>query len=371
MRSAGTRLKFVCRFAYGDALPSENGSVRDIPVFGSNGIYATTSNANTRTPAIIVGRKGSYGKVNWSALPCFASDTTFFVDNAQTPHNLRWLFWVLQTLGLDVGSNEAAVPGLNRETVYEKRILVPHKEQQHRIANYLDTETAQIDTLVAEKEKMLALLEEKRGAFISRAVTSGLNPEVSFKPSSIPWLRKIPEHWEERKLKYVAHLKSGNFITSQSIAESGDYPVFGGNGIRGYTSSFTHVGDHVLIGRQGALCGNIHYASGKFWASEHAVVARILGEEEVHWLGEILRVMNLNQYSESAAQPGISVEVIGNLKIPVPPISEQRAIVAHLSTKKKETAGMEQALHKSISLLKERRGALISAAVTGQIELEA
>ncbi|MBK8577737.1 MAG: hypothetical protein IPN78_05400 [Candidatus Accumulibacter sp.] len=97
----------------------------DVPVFGSNGQYATTSARNTDVPAIVVGRKGSYGKVNWAPDGCFASDTTFFVDERLTTTNLRWLYWSLQTLGLDEGSQEAAVPGLNRESVYEERICLP------------------------------------------------------------------------------------------------------------------------------------------------------------------------------------------------------------------------------------------------------
>jgi type I restriction enzyme, S subunit len=114
-------------------------------------------------------------------------------------------------------------------------------------------------------------------------------------------MSSIPSHWGKMKLKYVASLKSGDTITSDSITESGEYPVFGGNGIRGYTSAYTHCGKYVLIGRQGALCGNINYASGRFWASEHAVVVDIKSEDEVVWLGEILRSMDLNQYSQSVA----------------------------------------------------------------------
>jgi type I restriction enzyme, S subunit len=86
----------------------------------------------------------------------------------------------------------------------------------------------------------------------------------------------IPPHWHWMKLKHVASLKSGDSITSDSINEVGDYPVFGGNGIRGYTSAYAHSGKYVLIGRQGALCGNINYAFGDFWASEHAPIPNAL-----------------------------------------------------------------------------------------------
>ena len=152
------------------------------------------------------------------------------------------------------------------------------------------------------------------------------------------WLDALPRHWERKKLKYVASLESGEAITTDDIAESGKYAVFGGNGLRGYTSAYTHCGRHVLIGRQGALCGNINYSTGRFWASEHAVVAATKAEADVTWLGELLRSMNLNQYSQSAAQPGLAVDVIANLEIPVPPYSEQRAIADYLD---RETARLD------------------------------
>jgi type I restriction enzyme, S subunit len=178
------------------------------------------------------------------------------------------------------------------------------------------------------------------------------------------WMSSIPPHWSKKKLKYVASLKSGDSITSDSITESGEYPVFGGNGIRGYTAAYTHSGKYVLIGRQGALCGNINYASGCFWASEHAVVVDIKGEDEVVWLGELLRSMDLNQYSQSAAQPGIAVDVIANLEIPVPPLIEQRAIADYLDRETARLDGLVAAKERVLGLLAEKRRALITRAVT-------
>jgi len=93
------------------------------------------------------------------------------------------------------------------------------------------------------------------------------------KDSGIPWLGEIPAHWNIQLLKRVASLKSGESINYERIDAEGDYPVYGGNGLRGYAHTFTHEGRYILIGRQGALCGNINYAEGAFFASEHAVVA--------------------------------------------------------------------------------------------------
>ncbi len=186
----------------------------------------------------------------------------------------------------------------------------------------------------------------------------------SYKDSGVEWLGEVPEYWEVCALKRIAMLKSGDTINSDSIEEIGDFPVFGGNGLRGYTTSSTHEGIYALIGRQGALCGNINYAQGKFWASEHAVVVSPLNSVETYWLGELLRAMNLNQYSTSAAQPGLSVEIICNLLVPLPPLDEQSSIATFLS---RETAKIDALIteqQRLIELLKEKRQAVISHAVT-------
>ena len=175
---------------------------------------------------------------------------------------------------------------------------------------------------------------------------------------------RYPAHWTNLKLKYVASLRSGEGITSGDISDIGEYPVYGGNGVRGYTSSHTHDGTYPLIGRQGALCGNINYASGKFWASEHAIVVNVHDGHVVRWLGEVLRSMNLNQYSQSAAQPGISVEVIENLLIPVPPEPEQGAIANYLDRETARIDGLIAEKERMLALLEEKRAALISRVVT-------
>lgn len=140
----------------------------------------------------------------------------------------------------------------------------------------------------------------------------------------------IDTAWTKVRLKRIVALRAGEGIPADQITLEGDYPVYGGNGIRGYTSAFTHTGEHVLIGRQGALCGNVNRASGRFWASEHAVVGTPAVDVDVRWLAGLLESMNLNRYSQSAAQPGLSVDLIANLSVCVPSSAEQRAIGDYL-----------------------------------------
>jgi type I restriction enzyme S subunit len=144
----------------------------------------------------------------------------------------------------------------------------------------------------------------------------------SYKDSGVEWLGEIPGDWEIKRIKDVSNLKSGDTITSEQFVKEG-YPVYGGNGFRGFFKNYNLNGYYILIGRQGALCGNINYAKDKIWASEHAVVVYHSEDIDTFWYGELLRIMNLNQYSLSAAQPGLSVEKISQLKMPFPPYKLQ------------------------------------------------
>ncbi len=189
------------------------------------------------------------------------------------------------------------------------------------------------------------------------------HPYRTYKPSGINWLGDVPAHWDVRRLKTICGMKSGENITAESIEPSGEYPVYGGNGIRGYALAYTHKGDFVLIGRQGALCGNIHIARRKFWASEHAVIATLDVPNRVEWFAAVLETMNLNQYSISAAQPGLAVERILNLSLPVPPLAEQATIVRYLDDADERIQRAISAKERLIELLTEQRQVVIYRAV--------
>ncbi|MBQ0741692.1 MAG: restriction endonuclease subunit S [Pseudomonas sp.] len=186
----------------------------------------------------------------------------------------------------------------------------------------------------------------------------------AYKDSGVEWAGELPVEWQVLKLKRAARLQSGEFITAEAIEEDAQYPVYGGNGLRGYTVAYTHDGEFALIGRQGALCGNINYAEGKFWASEHAVVVYPEKGIVTRWLGELLRSMNLGQYSVSAAQPGLSVERIADLLIPMPSPAEQAQIARFLDHETARIDALIDEQQRLIELLKEKRQAVISHAVT-------
>lgn len=184
-----------------------------------------------------------------------------------------------------------------------------------------------------------------------------------YKSSGIDWLGDIPNDWEVKRVKDLADYQSGYYIDAMEFDNDAKYPVYGGNGIRGNCNKYNHFGDYILIGRQGALCGNINYAKDYFWATEHAVVVYKKKNININWLGELLRIMNLNQYALSAAQPGLSVDKIKRLELPFVPFEMQNKIADFINTK-------TQAIDKKINLLiqkanyyKEYRKSLINETV--------
>ena len=250
----------------------------------------------------------------------------------------------------------------------ELYLPVPSKEEQDAIVSYIDLQSTKIDEAIAQQQKMIDLLNERKQIIINNAVTKGLNPDAPMKDSGVDWIGEIPEHWEVRKLKHIAKLKSGDTISSDSFTEDG-FPVYGGNGFRGYTNRFTNDGEYVLIGRQGALCGNVNYATGKFFASEHAVVVYPYDHENVAWLGEVIRASNLNQYSQSAAQPGLAVSVIENIAYPYPPEKERTAIAEYLAQQMNAINAALHNIERQISLLQERKQIIINDVVTGKVKV--
>ncbi|MBR5782500.1 MAG: restriction endonuclease subunit S [Bacteroidales bacterium] len=251
-------------------------------------------------------------------------------------------------------------------------IPIPHIAEtiRNNIANFLDKKCSEIDEMVVLQEKIIEELKAYKQSVITEAVTKGLNPDVPMKDSGIEWIDSIPNHWVVRKMKSIIDLKSGSNLTSEQISDKDEgYPVYGGNGLRGTFVDYSNEGDYVLVGRQGALCGNINYASGKFWVTEHALVCYPKENIVLKWLGESLRTMNLNQYSISAAQPGLSAERIKNLYMVVPPLSEQQEIADYLDKKCSEIDSLISIKQSKIESLKEYKKSIIYEYVTGKKEV--
>jgi type I restriction enzyme S subunit len=304
---------------------------------------------------------------------------------------LRWVYWLLQTLHLDEGTDEAAVPGLNRETAYSREVLVPPLPQQRAIADYLDRETGQLDALVAAKERLSTLLAEKRRALITRSVTRGLDLEVSTRDSGLPWLGEVPAHWGIIKLKHIAaiyyglsqpppYVLSGIPFLRATNVERGQLGRDGLVFVNEVDLPDSRVvrlraGDIIVV-RSGAYTGDSALVTEE-WSGAVAgydMVARVQPPAmpefvALAFLCEYVLEAQINPLRLRAAQPHLNAEELGDISIALPPVDEQNSIVAHIVAETARLDALAAATERSIKLLGERRAALIAAAVMGQIKV--
>ena len=188
-------------------------------------------------------------------------------------------------------------------------------------------------------------------------------------------LFEIPESWEWVRIKAILSLQAGKNVTSADIHSEQNgvfkYPCYGGNGLRGYVKNYNNEGSYPLIGRQGALCGNVNMAHGQFWATEHAVVTDGWGMTDVKWQYFFLIALNLNRYATATAQPGLAVSNIIEVPIPLPPLAEQKRIVAkieELLPKVEEYGKAQDALNKLNEELPERlKKSILQEAIEGRL----
>ena len=192
-------------------------------------------------------------------------------------------------------------------------------------------------------------------------------PEIPVQEQPYP----LPEGWKWVRLGDVLYLQAGKNINARNIQPKKSiefpYPCFGGNGIRGYVKIHNYDGYYPLIGRQGALCGNVHFVSGKFYATEHAVLVSEKIPLNIVFSFYCLRNMNLNQYATATAQPGLAVSKLNELPFPLPPREEQERIVGHIESlfaRLDEARQKAKAVRDSVTL---RRAAILHKAFTGEL----
>jgi len=297
----------------------------------------------------------------------------------------------------DVLCNKATIAHFTGEKFAELRIPIPRPHEQQAIATFLDRETSRIDELIAKKERQIELLQEKRSALISHAVTKGLDPNLKMKDSGVEWLGEIPEHWEVKKVKNVV-LKIGSgktpkggsevyvdsgimLIRSQNVhfdglrlddiafiepeidAEMANTRVIPGDTLLNITGAslgrccimpanhdLANVNQHVCIVRPRKDIIDPHFLY--FTMCSHPLQSQIFANEN------------------GTSREGLNFEQVSNLLIPFPPgIIEQQAIIGKVITNIQKMDINIAKVNRSIDLLREYRTALISAAVTGKIDL--
>jgi type I restriction enzyme, S subunit len=387
-----TRLKRIAYFVYGESLSTEDRISGMYQVFGSNGPVGDHEKANTNGPCLVIGRKGSFGKVTYSANPCFAIDTTYFVDKTSTNNDLRWLYYCLQWLKLDAFSKDTGVPGLAREDAYENLIPFCDREEQHAIAAFLDRETQRIDSLIAKKQRQIELLQEKRSTLISHVVTKSLDPNVKMKDSGVEWQGEIPEHWDKAKIIRYAKLRTGG-------TPDRDNPIYWENGTVNWMSSGEVNKVYVYDTDQKITFEGMNHSNASM-LPENSVMIALNGQGKTKGMTAILKIssscnqslagficdeINLHynylfyfltsRYKDlrglvgDGLRDGLSLSLLKEIYVFVPPLKEQKTIANYLDSEIVTFDKLKNIIELSIIKLKEYRSALISAAVTGKIDV--
>ena len=256
-------------------------------------------------------------------------------------------------------------------------ILVPPQTDQFAITKFLDRETAKIDAAVAAQERLIALLAEKRAATISHAVTKGLDPDAPMKDSGIEWLGQIPAHWEVGSLKRYCVSLDGKRIplsTEQRGEMQGEFPYYGASGIIDHVNDYIFDEPLVLVSEDGANLLMRTYriafvAEGQYWVNNHAHIVRP-HDGCVHFWADRIEALDLTPVVTGSAQPKLTADALGALMVAVPPEAEERRrIECRIADIRSRLAPLEEKAVAAVKLLKERRAALISAAVTGKIDV--
>ena len=234
----------------------------------------------------------------------------------------------------------------------EHQVPVPNLSEQQRIVALLDAGFAKIDALKANAEKNLQNAKD----LFQAALKKELEPK---------------EGWKSMLLGDFAKMKAGDFIKASDIHSDyyeGSFPCYGGNGLRGYVDVPNKEGEYCLIGRQGALCGNVHIANGVFRATEHAVVVEPYFSMPIKLVYYLLTALNLNKYSTGAAQPGLSVKNIAEkAMISIPPEEKYSIITATLDGLSVRTQALQVNYEKTLSLCDDLKQALLRKAFNGEI----
>jgi type I restriction enzyme, S subunit len=312
-------------------------------------------------------------------------------SDKEVPRFFYYLMYALAKRGVFVaGGNPNTIDHLTAVQLSHYRLPFPPTGEQRAIAAFLDRETARVDALVAKKERLIELLREKRAALITRAVTKGLDPNVPMKDSGVEWLGEIPAHWEVLPLKRITSIKYGLGEPPQLLADGLPF-VRATNVTRGRIvdrdMQFVDPKDvpwnrdpalrtsDIIVVRSGAYTGDSAIVpenyDGAIAGYDMVVRARQGQPRFLAWslLSQYVLEAQIEVGSVRTAQPHLNAEELGAVAIVLPPDSDQRTIATFLD---RETAKLDALISKvrdAIDRLKELRTALISAAVTGKIDV--
>ena len=254
--------------------------------------------------------------------------------------------------------------------------LIPPRMEQDAIVAYLDAATAKIDEAIAQQQRMINLLNERKKIVINHAVTKGFNPNVKYKETGIAWIGAIPEHWQLMQLRYTVtnHDNLRQPITAdQRDRNDPQYDYYGASGVIDRIDHYNVDDKVLLIGEDGAnlVLRNlplVYKAEGKFWVNNHAHILKPRGND-YDFMALVLEAADYTLFITGSAQPKLSQANMNAVKLPIPPIEEQREIVAGIKPKLEKIDSFIEQHSSMVSFLQERKQIIINDVVTGKVKV--
>jgi len=366
------RLKFVSDIQTGDKDTVDAEEDGEFPFFVRSQTVERISTKTFDCEAILTAGDGvGVGKVfHYHEGPFDFHQRVYMMNNFRNVDG-RFLFHYLKANFYKValeGGAKSTVDSIRRPMLTDFPVSFPPcEDEQKAISSFLDVETSKIDGLVSEQRRLIELLKEKRQAVISHAVTKGLNPNAPMKPSGIQWLGDVPQHWGVIQLKWFSTLQRGYDLTKDEF-EEGAVPVVTSGGITGTHSVAMAKGPGVVTGRYGST-GHLFYVEEDFWPHNTTLFVLDFHGNNERFVWYSLQTVDFASHSAKSAVPGIDRNDIHVLPVTVPPVVEQIAIAQYLDDRTAKFDSLEAEAERAIDLLQERRTALISAAVTGKIDV--
>ena len=335
--------------------------------------------------SIVLSKRAPIGHVALLARPACSSQGCFLLTPDEEHDSRYYYYWLsIQADRLQARGRGSTFMELSSDELKSIHIPVLPLSRQVAIADYLDRETAQIDGLIRAKEQLLSLLAEKHRAFVSRAVTRGLDSNAPLRDSGIPWLGKIPAHWETERARWLFRerdersqtgredLLTVSHLTGVTLRAEKEVNMFEAATTEGY--KVCRIGD-LVINTLWAWMGAMGVAPVDGIVSPAYNVYEPLGQIDRDYLDTIVRLSRFAQevmrYSKGiwSSRLRLYPEGFFEARLPVPPLCEQRKIVRAIKIESRKLDDLARLARRTISLLKERRSALISAAVMGQIDI--